>query len=196
MTELDRYGHPVERVRPERPPQPRPLTADEIGQIVDLVVAYTRREPDRTMIQVWTAQSQIGRWTAPEAIAAIHRWGASRGPNDFLEPSDVTRTVRAERADRARRDEAARLAAAPPADPASRARIDQVIGRLSSRLGWPADPGDDDGATRRGVLDRVCPHCKAGPGARCVGPAGKPLTLSPHHPARVAAAGEAEPCES
>lgn len=189
MTEVDRHGHPVERIRPERPPQPDPLTADEVGHIVDLVVAYTRREPDTTMVQVWAAQSRIGRWTAAEAVDAIHRWGSTRGPSDFLEPSDVTRTIRADRADRAKRAEAERLMRVPELPPASRSRMNELIEQLSRRLGWSDELADGDGREgRRAVLGVACPACEARPLERCTRQGrGRRVELSGVHPARRAA---------
>lgn len=71
------------------------LTQEDLQEIIDLVVAYTGREPDKSLIQTWAAQSVIGRWSYPEASRAIHLWAANRGPNDFLEPADVTRTLKA-----------------------------------------------------------------------------------------------------
>lgn len=179
MTEIDKWGHPVERVRPERPPQPRPLTPAEIQELIRVVVAYTRREPDEAMVQVWAAQSVIGRWTFQEAVHAIHLWGANRGPSDFLEPGDVTRLIRASRQDQAMREEAARAQA--PVDHASAARIRQVMGELAEQLGWSEEP-----RAREGFALRVpCPHCGAGVGARCTNPgSGRPLSTQPCHPSR------------
>lgn len=77
----------------ESPTTPR-LTQDDFQSIVDLVVAYTGREPDRTLVETWAAQASIGRWTYPEAARAIHLWASNREPRDFLEPADVTRTLR------------------------------------------------------------------------------------------------------
>lgn len=77
----------------ESPPAQR-LTQQDFQSIIDLVVAYTGREPDKTLVQTWAAQSAIGRWTYPEAARAIHLWASNRGPRDFLEPADVTRTLR------------------------------------------------------------------------------------------------------
>lgn len=183
MTEIDRFGHPVERVRPDRPPAPPSLTADEVETIVDLVVAYTRRDPDRSMVQVWAAQSQIGRWTAAEAIRAIHLWGADRKQGEFLEPSDVTRLIRAERKDRAMRDEAARLAA-HPADAAKAAKVEEVVNELASRMGWEDDRD-------KAAMSVECPYCHAKPRERCTGKGGRPLRQSPAHPARVDAQADA-----
>lgn len=178
MTELDRYGYPVERVHPERPAPPRPLTAEEVQTVIDLVVAYTRREPDATMVQVWATQSLIGRWTAEEAVRAIHMWGADRGPNDFLEPSDITRAIRAGRRDQAMREEAARLAQ-HPGDPAAVERIEEIVAEVANTLGW-----DDDRKPGETALKVGCPHCGVPAGRRCVTKDGKPLLKSPCHPSR------------
>ncbi|CAA9365213.1 MAG: hypothetical protein AVDCRST_MAG68-5137 [uncultured Gemmatimonadetes bacterium] len=79
------------------PSSARQLTQDEFKEIIDLVVAYTGREPDKTLVQTWAAQAAIGKWTYPEASRAIHLWASRRGPNDFLEPANVTRTLKAVR---------------------------------------------------------------------------------------------------
>jgi hypothetical protein len=111
------FGYEVERVLPDRPPPPPPLTPDEVRALLDLVVAYTGRQPDVSMVQVWGTQAVLGRWTLAEATTAIHRWGRDRRPNDFLQPSDVTHTIRAERQDAALRAENERLRNLPPLTP-------------------------------------------------------------------------------
>lgn len=73
------------------------LTEAEFKALIDLVVAYTGREPDKTLIETWATQAGIGRWAYPEAARAIHLWVATRKPQDFLEPSDITRAIRAVR---------------------------------------------------------------------------------------------------
>jgi hypothetical protein len=186
MTELDRYGNPVERVRPERPPQPRPLNADEIQALIDLVVAYTRREPDRTMVEVWATQSLLGRWTYPEAAQAIHRWGYNRAPDAFLEPSDVTRTIRADRQEAAQRAEQARLEALP-ADPAAVERVREIVGGIAARMGWPVDEVEQ--ASPVPVLAVPCPHCLASAGTSCTAN-GRPLQKTRCHPSRSEALAE------
>lgn len=70
------------------------LTEADFKALIDLVVAYTGREPDKTLIETWAAQAGIGRWAYPEAARAIHLWVANRKPQDFLEPSDITRAIR------------------------------------------------------------------------------------------------------
>lgn len=183
MTEIDRYGKPVERVTPERPPPVPPLTVDEIEKLLDLVVAYTGREPDRTLVEVWAAQSAIGRWTFAEAARAIHLWGRDREPHHWLTPADVTRLIRAERQDRAMREEAARLEARP-ANPASAARIAEITQELAQQLGWSEESVDRTNF----ALKVVCPHCHAAVNSRCTHPTtGRPLQQSACHPARAEA---------
>lgn len=75
-------------------PQVPHLTQDDFQAIIDLVVAYTGREPDKTLVETWAAQAAIGKWTYPEASTAIHLWMSERTPRDFLEPSDITRKLR------------------------------------------------------------------------------------------------------
>lgn len=183
MTELDRYGHPIERIKPERPPQPQPLTSAELQAVIDLVVGYTRREPDKTMIEVWATQSVLGRWTYDEAAQAIHHWGYNREPNQFLEPSDVTRIIRADRQDRALCTQQRELEATP-ADPAAAERIQEIIGQLSEQMGWT-----EPGTPRSGFALKVaCPHCRAPEGKRCVNPAtDQPLRKSTCHDTRAQA---------
>lgn len=184
MAEIDRYGRAVDRVAPQRPPQPPLLTGAELKAVLDVVVAYTKIEPDKTLIEVWAAQSGIGRWTYDEAVRAVHQWAADRAPNAFLEPSDVTRAIRAARQDRALRAEQRRLEDGPAADPASAERITQIVGHLAKSMGWT-----EEGQERVGLALRVgCPYCGAPVGTRCTTPAtGKPLRRSPCHPARAEA---------
>jgi hypothetical protein len=184
MTELDRYGYPVERVRPDRLAPPPPLAQEELGQLLDLVVAYTRREPDKTMVQVWATQSVLGRWTYAEAAQAIHLWGRDRGPSDFLEPSDVTRLIKSARQDKAMREEAARIAR-NPGDPAAAERIEQIVAEVAQNLGW-----DDDRQPGQTALKVGCPHCGVPAGKRCVNNRGLPLKESPCHPSRYEAQAE------
>jgi hypothetical protein len=195
MTKTGPYEQAVERIRPERPAQPAPLTAAEVGRIIDLVVAYTRREPDATMIQVWAAQSLIGRWTCAEAERAIHLWGANRQPGDFLEPGDVTRTIRADRQDRALRAEQKRLESGPPANPAAADRIREIVADVAARKAPPAAGGAGSEQDPRGVgpvLSVACPHCHAGIGAHCTTgtPKHRKLSRSGCHPARAKALAE------
>lgn len=188
----------LDRVRPERPMQPAPLTDDEIAQVVDLVVAYTRREPDRTMVQVWAAQSVIGRWTCTEAEQAIHLWAAHREPGAFLEPDTVTRAIRADRQDRALRAEAARLR--EPADAAAAERIREIVSGIAERRSVPSDqpsggdekPGADDPRGAGPVLSVACPHCGADVGEHCTtgAPRYRRLGGAGCHPSRAAALAE------
>lgn len=186
MTELDRYGHPVQRITPERPPQHPPLTSDELKGLIDLVVAYTRREPDRTMVEVWATQSLLGRWTYEEAARAIHQWGYSRAPDAFLEPSDVTRTIRAERNEAAQRAEQARLES-KPADPAAARRVREIVGGIAEALGWPVDEVEQRSTIP--VLAVPCPHCHASAGAGCT-TNGRALQKTRCHPSRSDALAE------
>ncbi|GAA0897852.1 hypothetical protein [Pseudonocardia zijingensis] len=178
MTEIDRYGHPVERIRPERPAPPPPLTPAEIGGLLDLVVGYTGREPDKTLVEIWAAQSLLGRWTYSEAARAIHLWGANRGPNDFLQPADVTRAIRAERQDRAMRQPQ------PVPDPIGQQRLRELIdGAFQAITDDPDDPSD---AARRAALQHACDYCGAKPSEPCTrqGLSGR-VRLAKVHPSRL-----------
>jgi hypothetical protein len=122
-------------------PQPDPMPPAEIGMIVDLVCAYTRREPDKSMIQVWGGQALVGRWTLPEASAAVHQWAANREPNAFLEPSDVSRAIHRARNDLIARREAQREAAVP-GDPNAAARVAAMVASLAATKVIPASVDD------------------------------------------------------
>lgn len=182
--EIDRWGQPVERVTLERPPQPAPITRDELKALIAVVVAYTRRQPDEGMVAVWGTQAQMGRWTYEEAVRAIHQWGYDRAPDAWLEPSDVTRAIRAERQDRALREEQQRMESRP-ADPATAERVREVVTEIVAKLGWEDDPGTTPRAIAP-LLSEPCPHCGATVGSHCTTgpPHFRALRKSGCHPAR------------
>lgn len=77
------------------------------------------------------------------------------------------------------RAEAARLAA-HPADAATAARVEELVGELAARMGWEEDRD-------KAALSVACPYCHAKPRERCTGKGGRPLRQSPAHPARIEA---------
>lgn len=188
MTEIDRWGDPVERVQPDRPPAPPPMTVDELDGLVKAVIAYTGRESSEALATVWIAQAQLGRWTYVEAMAALHAWARDHESGAFLEPSDITRSVRAARRDAALAGEAAR---ARVVDPGAAERLRRGVAQVASRLGW----ADREQRREAGALAVPCPWCGAREGEPCRNShTGRPLTASTCHPGRteaLAAAREA-----
>lgn len=165
-----------------------PMTADELTALVELIVAYTGREPDETMLDVWGTQAGLGRWTFPEASRALHAWAGNHPAGEWLDPAKLADLIRAARRDRGMRERAAVErkrtdevqaaitadgepgaspadpdAKAPPATPEFRR---QMLANIAADLGW--DRGDTRPAEFRDTaLAVACPHCGAPPGQFC-----------------------------
>jgi hypothetical protein len=120
--EIDGQREPI-----EAPAQPAPMADGEITMVIEAVVAYEPwREVDHTLVDVWTAQAGIGRWTMPEALRAIHKWAATREPGTFLDPSVVTRSIRAEREDALSRAAAPERFTPSPDEDRARERVSRL----------------------------------------------------------------------
>lgn len=154
------------------------MTTDDVVDLLSAITAYDNRNASPANVLAWAKAAELGRWTLPEALDAVHEHFATS--TDFLMPAHITARVRATRQDRALRAEQAALEAAP-ADPAAAARINQIIGELARNMGW-----SEDGTDRSGFALRVpCPHCHAAEGTRCVSPTtGKALKHAACHPSR------------
>lgn len=160
---------------------PAPLPDAEITVLVEAVVAYEPwREVDESLLDIWTAQSAVGRWTFPEALRAIHAWAATRERGTFLDPADVTRAIRAEREDRLSR------AAAPPRftpEPDEGRARDRVTGfnEILAESGVRWRIGSVDDPTTFDPRGRHVP-CSGDPSVQsgdtgCGAPAGEACTL-------------------
>lgn len=153
------------------------MTHDEVVDLLTAISAYDKRKPDRASILAWGKSAELGRWTLPEALDAVH-WHFSENPA-YLMPAHVTARVKTVRQDRAMRDDQRALEAGP-VDQAAAARVAAVVAQLASTLGWEAKR-DAGGA----ALRVACPHCAAPVGQRCVTTSsGKSLRQSACHPSR------------
>lgn len=154
------------------------MTDDDVVDLLSAITAYDNRNAGPANILAWAKASELGRWTLPEALDAVHAHFSES--TDFLMPAHITTRVKATRQDRALRQQQAALEAAPT-NPAVAARIQQVIGQLAQRMGWSEESTDRTGF----ALKVRCPHCNASPGNRCVSPTtGKPLKQAACHPSR------------
>lgn len=161
------------------------MTRDQVVDLLTAISAYDNRKPNQAAVLAWGKAAELGRWTLPEALDAVHAHFSE--DTDYLMPAHVTARVKANRQDRAMRAEALALEAAP-VDPAAAARVTRVIDALADQMGWT------DRATERGsfALRVRCPHCGAAEGARCINlTTGKTLTQSACHPSRAEALAEA-----
>lgn len=154
------------------------MNHNEVVDLLTAISAYDNRKPNPASVLAWGKASELGRWTLPEALDAVHAH-FSEDPA-YLMPAHVTARIKASRQDRAMREEALAIEAAP-VDPVAADRINRIVGELAETMGWSEDTVD-----RTTFALRVrCPHCKAGVGVRCFNlKTGKALTQSPCHPAR------------
>lgn len=157
------------------------LTHDQVVDLLTAISAYDNRKPNPAAILAWGKAAELGRWTLPEALDAVH--GHFAEDTDYLMPAHVTARVKATRQDRAMRAEALALEAAP-VDPEQAAKVSRVIDALAEQMGWEGRAGE-----RQSFALRVrCPHCGAAEGTRCTNPkTGKALTQSACHPSRAEA---------
>lgn len=160
------------------------MTHNEVVDLLTAISAYDNRKPNPASVLAWGKAAELGRWTLPEALDAVHAH-FSENP-DYLMPAHVTARVKAARQDRALRQEQAALEAGP-VDAAAADRIRQICDDLAGRMGWT-----DDGKTRLSFALKVaCPHCHASEGERCVNPStSQPLRESGCHPSRADALAE------
>lgn len=153
------------------------MDRNEIVDLLSAITAYDNRNPNQSAVLAWGKAAELGRWTLPEALDAVHAH-FSENP-DYLMPAHVTARVRAARQDRAMRDEALAIEAGP-VDPVAAGRIQQIVADIADSLGWQGDR--EPGATAMKVR---CPYCRVAPGVRCVATStGKALTKSGCHPSR------------
>jgi hypothetical protein len=153
------------------------MTTDDVVDLLSAITAYDNRNASPANVIAWAKAAELGRWTLPEALDAVHAHFSEC--TDFLMPAHITARVKAARQDRALRAQNAELTAAPT-DPAAAGRIARIITQLAAHMGWT-----DAGVERAGFALKVrCPHCHAPEGARCATPAGKPLTRNACHPSR------------
>ena len=154
------------------------MSTDEVVDLLSAITAYDNRNASPANVLAWAKAAELGRWTLPEALDAVHAHFTES--TDFLMPAHITTRVKATRQDRALREENAAITAAP-VDPAAADRIQRVIGELAETMGWSEESTDRSGF----ALKVRCPHCNAAVGVRCVSPSsGKALKASACHPSR------------
>lgn len=155
------------------------MTPDEIINLLTAAAAFDRRKVGEADVRAWADAAGRGRWTYDEALEAVKAHYADS--TAWLMPGHVTEAIRA------RRTQPAPAAALPAPDrpPADPVHVRAALADIAEKLGWERAVGDTGMRVR-------CPHCGVSVGSRCVNPqTGKPLTQSPCHPARAAAAQEA-----
>lgn len=159
------------------------MTNDDIVDLLSAITAYDNRNASQSTVLAWGKASELGRWTLPEALDAVHEHFAES--TEYLMPAHVTARIKATRQDRALRNEALAIEAGV-VDPAAADRVAQVVADIANCLGW------DDGRQPGGTALKVrCPHCGASPGNRCISTStGKALTQSACHPSRADAQAE------
>lgn len=149
-------------------------------EAIDLLTAasvYDSRKPNPDAVLAWMKASELGRWSFPEALNALHEHYATS--RDYLMPAHITERIKARRAQPGRPE-------LPPGSPAGRARVDDAIAEVAKNLGWKRPPDPDE---NRRVLAVRCPWCSAAPHEPCSRPTGRGGRLTGPHPARVEAAG-------
>lgn len=156
------------------------MNRDEVIDLLSAITAYDNRNATRETVMAWSKAAELGRWTLPEALDAVHAHFAE--DPTYLMPAHVTQRVKQERQDRALRADQRELEG--PVNPAGQERIQQIVADVGASLGW--ESGRD-----RSALTVRCPYCGAGPKQRCTGKDGQALAKSPAHPARVEAQAEA-----
>jgi hypothetical protein len=161
MTETDRWGHPVERITPQRRAPAPPMTRAETVAVLAAVVAYDNREPTEAVIAAWLAAAQDARWTRDEAITAVRQHYASS--TEWIMPAHVTERVRAARQDRAMRADTERDRVV---DAASATKIRD----LCAEYGLTHFSIADDTREHPRGLHVDCPSCKARRGDACTHP--------------------------
>lgn len=154
------------------------MTHDQVVDLLTAIAAYDNRKPNAAAVMAWGKAAELGRWTLPEALDAVHEHFCENP--DYLMPAHITARVKAARQDRAMRAEALALEAAP-VDPVAAKRVEAIVDELAKTMGWT-----DRAETRTSYAVKVrCPHCSAAVGNRCVNPqTGKPLAQSACHPSR------------
>lgn len=158
----------------------RPMTRDEVLDLLSVAIAYDNRRPDEAQVVAWEEAARRGRWTFGEAREALLDHYART--TDFVMPGHITEALRVRRS----APPPAR-AALPAAPPASRERVAAVVAAVGKQLGWDGPEPDE----RRAILAHPCPHCRALPGAPCTRPSTHgSVALSGFHPSRAAATGQ------
>jgi len=155
------------------------MTHDQVVDLLTAISAYDNRKPNPAAVLAWGKAAELGRWTLPEALDAVH--GHFSEDPAYLMPAHVTKRIKDSRQDRAMRDEALAIEAGP-VHPEVAARVEQVVAELAAGMGW-----DRTKRAEKFGLQVGCPHCGAKAGEKCTQiKTGQALRESSMHPARAA----------
>ena len=159
-----------------------PMNAAEVIAFCELIVAYTERNPDENLLEVWGTQAAMGRWTFAEASRALHAWFHNHPDGqDYLKPKILGDMIRAARQDQALRAEAERARtrvaeieaarehpeSTRPGEPSTDEFRRQMIAGIAADLGWDTAADAVSAELRETALAVACPHCQAPPGQFC-----------------------------
>lgn len=171
----------------------------EVGRLLTAAKVLDPKmpEPDDQgfVLKLWARSlHDIPSDVADEAMTEYYRSARYRENREPLSPADIVQFYR----DRRRYTHAEREDRPDFAPDRIHAGVDRAIAALAGRkaIGAGTDPveaadeAEGESALRRAVRSIPCPYppCAALAGSACVGPGGNPLTKSPAHPARMAAA--------
>lgn len=160
------------------------MTHNEIVDLLSTIASYDNRKPNAAAVAAWGTAAEMGRWTLPEAVAAVKAHFFE--DTAYLMPAHVAKRIKDARQDRAMRDEALAIEAGP-VHPEVAARVEKVVAELAAGMGWDRDRTS---RSEKFGLKVRCPHCGAGVGQKCTGrTTGQPLRENAMHPAREQALG-------
>lgn len=160
------------------------MTHNEVVDLLSTIASYDNRKPNAAAVAAWGTAAEMGRWTLPEALAAVkaHFFEST----DYLMPAHVAKRIKDTRQDRAMRDEALAIESGP-VHPEVAARVEKVVAELAAGMGWDRDRTS---RSEKFGLKVACPHCGAKPGEKCTGRTTRqPLREATMHPARAEALG-------
>lgn len=156
------------------------MTHDQVVDLLTAISAYDNRKPNPAAVLAWGKAAELGRWTLPEALDAVH--GHFSEDPAYLMPAHVTARVKAARQDRAMREETLAIESGP-VHPEVAARVERVVAELAAGMGW-----DRGSRKEKFGLQVDCPHCGAKAGQKCTARStGQPLREASMHPARAEA---------
>jgi hypothetical protein len=156
------------------------MTRNQVVDLLTAISAYDNRKPNEGAILAWGTAAEMGRWTLPEALAAVkaHFFEST----DYLMPAHVAKRIKDVRQDKALRAETLAIESGP-VHPEVAARVEKVVAELAAGMGW-----DRGSRKEKFGLQVDCPHCGAKAGQKCTARStGQPLRESTMHPARAEA---------
>jgi hypothetical protein len=156
------------------------MTRNQVVDLLTAISAYDNRKPNEGAILAWGTAAEMGRWTLPEALAAVKAHFFEE--TAYLMPAHVAKRIKDARQDKALRAETLAIESGP-VHPEVQARVEKVVAELAAGMGW-----DRSSRKEKFGLQVACPHCGAKPGEKCTGrTTGQPLRENTMHPARAEA---------